>query len=173
MSYINCFSDEVLEGWIGDPVEQISLHCYSDADFAGCRLTKRSTTGGFCCFEGPNTFWPIGYVSKRQTAVSHSTPEAELVAADYVVRSLGVPMMDLAQVILSRPPVLHFHEDNQAAIAVIRSGRNPTMKHMGRTHNVSLAWLHERFVDEASLYKLHYERSERMRADVFTKGFVN
>ena len=57
-------------------VTALRLKTYADADFAGCRFTKRSTSGGFMCIEGPNTLFPLGFCSKRQGAVSHSTPEA-------------------------------------------------------------------------------------------------
>ena len=72
-----------------------ALHVYADADFAGCRFTKRSTTGGFTCAEGESTFFPIGYVSKRQSAVSHSTPKAEIVSADHVLRTMAIPALQV------------------------------------------------------------------------------
>ena len=64
-----------------------------------------------------------------------------------------------------------FHEDNQAMIRVCETGRNPTMRHLGRVHSVDIAWLHERF--QSDLFALLYTTSDRMRADVFTKGYTN
>ena len=34
---------------------------------------------------------------------------------------------------------------------VVETGRNPTMRYIGRTHGVSIAWLHERFKDKHHL----------------------
>ena len=54
-------------------------------------------------------------------------------------------------------------------IQVCRAGKNPTMRHMGRTHRVDVHWLHETFKHKwLDLVKtgMHY-----MRADIFTKGF--
>ena len=33
--------------------------------------------------------------------------------------------------------------DNQGMLCVMKSGRNPTMRHLTRSHRVSVAWLHE------------------------------
>ena len=98
--------------------------------------------------EGPNSFFPLSGKGVKQTCVSHSTPEAEIVAADEAVRASGLPFMCLWDRILAPAKVkLNFYEDNQAAIQVLKTGRNPTLRHLGRTHRVDLAWLHEVFRD--------------------------
>ena len=56
-------------------------------------------------------------------------------------------------------------------IRVIETGRNPTMRHLGRVHNVDIAWLHERFQEPS--YGLDYCLTDRMRADLFTKAYTN
>lgn len=50
-----------------------TLMCYSDSDWAGCKVTRRST-GGFCTFLGPNL---ISWSAKRHETVSKSSTEAE------------------------------------------------------------------------------------------------
>ena len=80
MCYVKSTLDHRHVGWIGDPPQDIRLHVYSDADFAGCQITNKSTTGAFLVLEGPSTYYPIGSMSKKQSCVSYSTPEAELVA---------------------------------------------------------------------------------------------
>ena len=71
-----------LEGYIGDKPEDLRLQLFTDADFAGCLSTRKSTSGLFLALVGPHTFFPLTASSKKQTAVSHSTPEAEIVAAE-------------------------------------------------------------------------------------------
>ena len=66
---------------------------------------------------------------------------------------------------------MQFHEDNQAAIRVCSTGRNPTMRHLGRTHGVQVSWLHERFL-QGNL-DLIYETIVGQAADIYTKGFTD
>ena len=133
--------DIVLRDKMGD----LGPHLFADADFAGCPETLRSASGVWLAVMGPNSCCPLSGMSKKQTAVSHSTPEAEIVSADLAVRTEGIPALELWNVLLGRELRLVFHEDNQAMIAVCGSGKNPTMRHLGRTHKVDVAWLHERF----------------------------
>ena len=54
-------------------------------------------------------------------------------------------------------------------IQVCKSGRNPTMRHLGRTHKVGMHFLYERFAEpEIHLKKVE---SEKQAADIFTKPF--
>ena len=69
-------------GFIGDGPEELELGLFSDADFAGDRDAMRSASGVFLALYGPHSFFPLSAQSKKQTAVSHSTVEAEIVAAD-------------------------------------------------------------------------------------------
>ena len=78
-------------GWVGDSFGSITPHLYADADFAGCVDTLRSTSGVHQALLGPHTNFPIAGHSKRQGCVSHSTPEAEMVAMDFAMRSTGLP----------------------------------------------------------------------------------
>jgi hypothetical protein len=45
------------------------------------------------------------------------------------------------------------------------------MRYLGRTHGVSIAWLHETFKGDD--FDLAYEHSTRMCADIYTKAFVD
>ena len=56
-------------------------------------------------------------------------------------------------------------------IKVMERGKNPTMRHAGRTRRVSIAWLHERF-KQAWLH-LMYEDINKQAADVFIKAFID
>ena len=40
--------------------------------------------------------------------------------------------------------LLYVFEDNEAVIKMIMKGRSPTMRHVSRTHRVSLDWLFDR-----------------------------
>ena len=109
--------------------------------------------------------------SNKQTAVSHSTVEAELVAADQALRTSGLPALPLWERLLNRPLELERYQDNQAAGRIMATGRAPALRHIKRTHCVSVAWLHER-VSSPEL-NLNDCVSEVMAADIVAKHFVN
>ena len=64
-------------------------------------------------------------------------------AADYGLPTDGLLAISLWRVLFPPRPPLLFHEDNQAMIRVVATGKNPTMRYLARTHRVSVAWLHE------------------------------
>jgi hypothetical protein len=170
--YIQSSLDLVLKGHIGDCAEDLSLSLYSDADFAGDKETSKSTTGIFLAVTGPNTFFPLNGVSKKQTCVSHSTPEAEIVAANAAIRLEGLPALQLWDVIFRRKVQVTLLEDNQATMQILKSGKNPTLRHIARTHRVNLAWISEvfRHNDQVSI---RYCVTSEQAADIMTKGFIN
>ena len=138
-------------GWVGDPMDDVHLALYADADFAGCVESLRSTSGGHLNLQGPNTRFPLSGSSKRQSCVSHSTPEAEIVAADVAMRAMGLPALKLLQRILKKSP-------NFA-----------TMRHLERSHGDCISWMHEMLTRDY-MY-LAYEVTDRMAADIYTKAF--
>ena len=71
--------------------------------------------------------------------MSHSTPEAEMVAADLAVRAEGLPCLDIWDTLTGRKVKLVLKEDNESAMRVIQTGKNPAMRHMFRTHGVNVA----------------------------------
>ena len=172
--YINSSLNIRMTGWIGDNPSELVPCLYSDADFAGCDRTERSTTGVRLEVEGPNSRFPVNACSKRQGCISCSTPEAELVAGFTAYKNSLMPSFDLWDVLLPNGYQAKFYEDNQAMISVVNSGRNPTMKHLGRAHRIPIAWLHERIVlEDKDPVDLTYCESVYMAADVYTKAFTD
>ncbi|KAD7477744.1 hypothetical protein E3N88_00880 [Mikania micrantha] len=96
------------------------LVAFSDSDYAGCKLTRKSTSGG-CQFLG-NCL--VSWQSKKQTSVATSTAEAEYIAAasctsqilwlqtqllDYGIKESKTPLlMDSASALcIVKNPVQH------------------------------------------------------------------
>ena len=75
----------------GDPMEDLRLHLYCDADFAGCNTTNRCTAGVFLAIEGPHTWFPVGAGAKKLYITCNSTTEAELCAGSHGLRQVGLP----------------------------------------------------------------------------------
>ena len=90
MNYLNCTADVSLEPLVGDAAELRHVLLYSDADFAGDTRTSKSMSGCYIAIVGPNACAPICAMSKKQTCVSHSSTESEIVAAEFGVRSEGL-----------------------------------------------------------------------------------
>ena len=89
--YIKTTADYMHVCWVGDKADDLSLVVWADADFASDPRTHRSTSASATAIIGPNTRFFLSAKSQRQTAVSHSTPEAEIVSAALAVRTEALP----------------------------------------------------------------------------------
>ena len=125
--YINSSLGYKLKGHIGDSSKDLTWTLFSDADFAGCLDTVKSTPGVLIALTGPNSFFPLNAISKKQSCVSHSAPEAEIVAADLAIRTEGLPAFQLWDMVLERPTKLVLQEDNQATTQIQKTQKNPTL----------------------------------------------
>ena len=170
--YINSSLGIRLKGHIGDHSHKLALSLYSDADFAGDTESSKSTTGIFMAVTGPIAPFPLNGVSKKQTCVSHSTPEAEIVAASAAVRFEGLPALQLWDTVLGRKVIATLLEANQATMQILRSGKNPALRHIARARRVNFAWLSDVF-RTCDQIDLKCCSTHEQSADIMTKGFTN
>ena len=75
-------------GWVGGSTSSITPRLYTDADLAGDAETQRSTSEVHLAIRGTNTSYPISATSTRQSCVSCSTPEAEVVCGHYAHKNV-------------------------------------------------------------------------------------
>ena len=75
--------------------------CFQDSDFAGDLEDSKSTSGGTLCVFGSHTFVPISWMCKKQTSVSHSSTESEIISLDTGLRLDGLPALELWDLIVS------------------------------------------------------------------------
>ena len=54
-----------------------------------------------CAFSEVHTFVPISWMCKKQTSVSHSSTESEIISLDAGLRLDGIPALDLWDLIVS------------------------------------------------------------------------
>ena len=66
-----------------------------DSDFAGDFEDSKSTSGGILCIFGSHTFVPLSWMCKKQTSVSHSSTEAEVISLNAGLRMDGISAVDL------------------------------------------------------------------------------
>jgi hypothetical protein len=119
MCYIKCTAATALAGYTGDPPAELKLWLYANADFAGDKDTRRSTSGTFLAIVGPQSFMPPAAKTNKQSCVSHSTPEAEIVSIDMAIRTLGIPALHVWDLVLGRSVGLDIMEDNDATILIM------------------------------------------------------
>ena len=86
---------------MGNTAKQCRLGLFQDSDFAGDLEDSKSTSGGTLCVFGSHTFVPISWMCKKQTAVSHSSTESEIVSLDTGLRLGGLPALELWDLIVS------------------------------------------------------------------------
>jgi hypothetical protein len=100
ISYMHHHASDVQISFVGDTPADCGLFLYCDASFAADLPHSKSTSGAFLALVGPNTFCPISWMVKRQGCVTHSSSEAEIASLDASVRMMGIPCLQLWDVIV-------------------------------------------------------------------------
>ncbi len=133
---------------------------YCDADWAGDRDTRKSTTGHYYQLAGAAVSW----VSQRQPVVALSSTEAEYVAlssaaqqAVWIRRLLGELGVDVSD----PTPIC---EDNQGAVCL---ATNPV--HHKKTKHIAIRHHYIRQCVADGSINLHYVPTNDMIADILTK----
>jgi hypothetical protein len=136
-------------------------HGYSDADYGGDRVDKKSTSGYVFLHGGAAVAW----LSKKQGPVATSTCEAEFIAGAFAVKEalfLSKLFADITG--LWQPVTLRM--DNQSALVVLRNpaaGAQNKMKHVDIAYNFAR---HRVMVGDVSV---EYVPTADMVADSLTK----
>ena len=158
--------------------------------------------------------FPKSWMCKKQTSVSHSSTESEIISLGAGLRLDGIPALDLWELIVTvlhgnthqnvqirgdpnksptrkkihgtiyvpnnvdflssnvnssrKEALLYIFEDNEAVIKMIINGRSP-MRHVSRTHRVTLDWLFDRINLDPKI-QIKYIDTKNQLADILTKG---
>ena len=86
---------------VGNTTQQSRLGLFQDSDFARDLEDSTSTSGGTLCVFGSHTFVPISWMCKKQTSVSHSSTEPEIISLDTGLRLDGLPALELWDIIVA------------------------------------------------------------------------
>ena len=101
ISYIHHTSEYKHYCHVGNTAKQCRLGLFEDSDFAGDREDSKSTSGGTVCVFGSHTSVPMSWMCKKQTAVSHSSTESEIISLDTGLRLDGLLALELWDLIVS------------------------------------------------------------------------
>ena len=138
---------------------------FSDADWAGCPFSRRSTTG-YCVFVGGNL---VSWKSKKQHTVSRSSAESEYRAmADVTSEMIWVRRL-LKELGVVSNDLMRLYCDNQSAIHI---AKNQVFHERTKHIEVDCHLIRDRVtgtkVDPPSIQPIHI-KTEHQLADVFTK----
>ncbi|KAD0942788.1 hypothetical protein E3N88_43529 [Mikania micrantha] len=135
------------------------LVAFSDSDYAGCKLTRKSTSGG-CQFLG-NCL--VSWQSKKQTSVATSTAEAEYSAATSCTSQILWHQTQLLDYGIkeSKTPLLM---DSASALCIVK---NPVQH--SRTKHIEIRHHFIRDCFEKGLIDPKFVPSADELADIFTK----
>lgn len=134
---------------------------YSDADWAGDRNDRKSTSG-YCFSLGSGL---ISWRTNKQSCVALSTAEAEYVAlAGAAQEAVWLKhLLDDLKFGVNAPIVIN--EDNQSAICLAKNPKDhPRTKHI----DIKYHYVRELIIDNQ--VELQYCPTSDMLADIFTKG---
>ncbi|KAK8930658.1 hypothetical protein KSP39_PZI016172 [Platanthera zijinensis] len=132
---------------------------FSDADYAGCRVDRKSTSGT-CQFLGDRL---VSWFCKKQTSVSTSTAEAEYMAAGSCCSQIlwiQNQLLDYGYN-LEKSKILC---DNTSAICI---AQNPVLH--SRTKHIEIRHHFLRDNVEKNKIALEYISTDLQRGDIFTK----
>ena len=100
ISYIHHTCEYQQYCYVGNTAKQCRLGLFQDSDFAGDLEDSKSTSGGTLCFFGSHTFVPKSWMCQKQTSVSHSSTESEIISLDAGLRLDCIPALDLWDLIV-------------------------------------------------------------------------
>jgi hypothetical protein len=137
----------------------LALHGFSDADFAGCRLDRKSTSLT-CQFLGSTL---VSWSSRKQSSVAQSTTEAEYVAAASCCSQLlwiTYTMSDFGEEYTHVP----LQCDSTSAISI---AKNPVLHSKTKHIEVRYHFLRDN-VEKGKIALIHLPTHDQL-ADIFTK----
>jgi hypothetical protein len=159
LRYLSATHAYVLRYSCGDK-ECPNLVAYSDADFARCSMTSKSTSGIAILCRGQ----PVHWRSQRQPIVTSSTTEAELVALNLCALQVQWLKLLLGEDFGVNPLKATLHCDNQSTLAI---AHNPIASDRSRHINVKYRKVQE--LIENQVMSVKWISTKEQVADILTK----
>jgi hypothetical protein len=140
---------------------KLEIVCYSDADWCGDKVDRRSTTGYFFKFLKA----PVAWCSRKQPVVALSSCEAEYIAGSYAAcQALWMKsVLEELKIDVKKPITLQI--DNQSAINL---AKNPVLHGRSKHIEARFHFLREQ-VNQGSLEVVHCATGSQI-TDAMTKS---
>lgn len=142
-----------------DQTAKFTLECFSDSDYAGCPVSRRSTSG-FVFNLGSGA---ISWCSQLQKSVVVSTTQAEYVAGAQSVKEM-IWIKRLISSLLIKCDSVFLRMDNRSAIRLVENSEPHK-----RTKHVDIKYHFIREKYEKGNFDLTYISTEDQVADILTK----
>ena len=91
ISYIHHTSEYKQYCYVENTANNAGLGLFQDSDFAGDLEDPKSNQVEHCAFWETIHLFPISWMCKKRTSVSHSSTESEIISLDAVLRMDGIP----------------------------------------------------------------------------------
>ncbi|KAL0558994.1 hypothetical protein IC582_003583 [Cucumis melo] len=137
------------------------VECFSDADWAGSRKDKRSTSG-YCVFVGENL---VPWKSKKQNVISRSSAESEYRAMTQSVCAIVWIHQLLSETCFSITVPAKLWCDNQVALHI---ASNPVFHEQTKNVEVDCHFIREKIQD--GLVSTGYVKTGEKLGDILTKA---
>jgi hypothetical protein len=143
-------------------MNDVTLHAYIDASYAVHSDLKSHSGVMFSIGTGP-----IYVSSTKQSCVSKSSTEAELIAfTDYIGEAMST--RNILEDITRMPVKLIVYQDNQAVLSILKNGVLGGKSKTASKHvKVRVAWIKERV--DAGDFETRYCPTNEMKSDGLTK----
>jgi hypothetical protein len=147
-------------------IKSLNIEAYCDADWAGDKDDRKSTTGVVIKLNG-NT---ISWLTRKQKTISLSTAEAEYMAIGEAAKEITWINQLLTEMFdISNSNKIHkeitLYGDNQAALLISKND-----VYHDRTKHIDIRHHFVRECLQQGLFKIKWIATENQLADIFTKG---
>ncbi len=138
------------------------LHAYTDSDWAGDSLHRKSTTGYLVMLAQA----PIIWGSSKQATVTTSSTEAELIAAYNGVKRVIFTRKLLTEIKYFKPnhPPTNVYQDNRAAILIQQN-----LGSVRRVRHMEIKYFYTVDLINSKQIQVHPVGTKEEIADIFTK----
>ena len=158
--YIKGTLNHCLE-FVSSKTNKIDLSAYTDADWAGDKVSRKSTSGYVFKIGGSTITWQ----SKRQSVIALSSTEAEYIALSHAAQEATWLRQLLIDIGFAQATPTTVYEDNQGAICL---SKNP--KSNSRTKHIDIKFHYVRQAVREKMINVEYCPTDKMVADILTKS---